>query len=263
MSTQRTEKQQLKNLLIPRKVKSQQTMERVYAAVGDMLREYGYDYLTMRNICERAEVAYSSVYHFFGSKEQLVYQYCKKAITERMETALRLVNYQSGNYIEDLIYPMYTYLVLLEDFGWKTVNALYRGKEEDIFWATYGKSTTEMTLRTAFSQGYMIPNGRNRTIDMGIIIDLIEDDMKVLLSGAVLTWCRNMETQTPMSALTGLEERFCRVMNSFLLSWASPKYRAEFVDGKEGHAAYFHPETRNRLLAAIKEQENAVNTESA
>ena len=253
MSVQSTAKQaEAANLLLPRKIKSQQTMDKVYTAVGEMLREYGYDYLTMRNICERAGVAYSSVYHFFGSKEQLVYQYCRLTVERLMERCLRLVNYNTGNFIEDLIWPVFVYLVILEEFGWQTVSAVYHGKNEDIYWSLYGKALAESILHGAFSRGYMIPNGRNRDIDRGTLIKYIKVDLQAIINGAVLTWCRDEEGQR--KDRVNLHELCIRLLNSFLLSWASPRYKEEFLsDWDDSVITYFNPETRDKLVEAISD----------
>ncbi len=250
MSVQSTAKQiPAGNIILPRKIKSQQTMDKVYAAVGVMLREHGYEYLTMRNICEQAGVAYSSVYHFFGSKEQLVYQYCKLTVERLMDQLLGLVDYNTGNYIEDLIWPAFLYLTILEQFGWQTVSAVYHSSGEDIFWSLYGKSLMETAILKGFADGYMVPNGRNRSIDQGSLIEFIKVDLQMIISGSVLTWCRDEENRRKGSV--ELHRLCARLMNSFLLSWASPRYREEYLDGVEDSAIYFQPDIRDRLTALI------------
>lgn len=54
--------------------KSAATKERIYQAGIELLRQYGYDGVTIEMITRTAGVSVGSFYHFFGSKENLLSQ---------------------------------------------------------------------------------------------------------------------------------------------------------------------------------------------
>ncbi len=56
----------------PRALKSQQTKDKIYQAALQLLKQYGYEYITVSNICHLAEVSTGSFYHFFDSKDTLM-----------------------------------------------------------------------------------------------------------------------------------------------------------------------------------------------
>lgn len=68
-----------KNLTTPRALKSQQTKEKIYQAGLTLLKEYGYQYITVNNICQLAEVSTGSFYHFFDSKDTLLANFFSEA----------------------------------------------------------------------------------------------------------------------------------------------------------------------------------------
>lgn len=52
--------------------------EKLLNAFGELLEEESYDSMTTRAIAERAEVSYSALYAYFGSKEGLLNAYCER-----------------------------------------------------------------------------------------------------------------------------------------------------------------------------------------
>lgn len=69
-------------LTTPRALKSQQTKERIYQAGLTLLKQYGYQYITVNNICQLAEVSTGSFYHFFDSKDTLLANFFVEAYNQ-------------------------------------------------------------------------------------------------------------------------------------------------------------------------------------
>ncbi|MNC45163.1 Bacterial regulatory protein, tetR family [compost metagenome] len=58
-----------KKVLTERQLKSQQVKENIHNAAIRMLKEYEYDYLTVRNVCKEANVSTGTFYHHFKNKD--------------------------------------------------------------------------------------------------------------------------------------------------------------------------------------------------
>jgi len=56
----------------PRAVKTEQTRKKILTVGTRLLRLYGYDNTSIRQICEEAQVATGTFYHLFDSKESLL-----------------------------------------------------------------------------------------------------------------------------------------------------------------------------------------------
>lgn len=64
-----------KKVLTERQLKSQQVKENIHNAAIRMLKEYEYDYLTVRNVCKEANVSTGTFYHHFKNKDDLLTYY--------------------------------------------------------------------------------------------------------------------------------------------------------------------------------------------
>ena len=63
---------------LPVTVKAQQTRERIYSSAMDLFRTSGYEKTTMRMIAEHAGVNVALSYHYFPSKEHLVFEFYRR-----------------------------------------------------------------------------------------------------------------------------------------------------------------------------------------
>ena len=57
---------------IPRQVKSKMVKEKICAAATDLIKSHGYEYVTVNNVCNAAEVSVGSFYHHFTNKMTLL-----------------------------------------------------------------------------------------------------------------------------------------------------------------------------------------------
>jgi AcrR family transcriptional regulator len=60
------------DLLSSRQKKSQEVQGKIVKAASKLMNHYGYEYLTIRNICKLAKVSNGSFYHYFKSKDGLM-----------------------------------------------------------------------------------------------------------------------------------------------------------------------------------------------
>ncbi len=62
----------------PQKVRSERTQKALYDAASTLMHDYGYDYLTVQNICKLAGVTTGAFYHHFHSKDDILCLFLNK-----------------------------------------------------------------------------------------------------------------------------------------------------------------------------------------
>lgn len=62
----------------PQKVRSERTQKALYDAACTLMQDYGYDYLTVQNICKLAGVTTGAFYHHFHSKDDILCLFLNK-----------------------------------------------------------------------------------------------------------------------------------------------------------------------------------------
>lgn len=62
----------------PQKVRSERTQKALYDAASTLMHDYGYDYLTVQNICKLAGVTTCAFYHHFRSKDDILCLFLNK-----------------------------------------------------------------------------------------------------------------------------------------------------------------------------------------
>lgn len=63
------------NIKLPRQVRSQQVKNRIFEAAVKLIKEHGYEYVTVNNVCSTAGVSVGSFYHHFANKDELISYY--------------------------------------------------------------------------------------------------------------------------------------------------------------------------------------------
>lgn len=62
----------------PQKVRSERTQKALYDAASTLMHDYGYDYLTVQNICKLAGMTTGAFYHHFHSKDDILCLFLNK-----------------------------------------------------------------------------------------------------------------------------------------------------------------------------------------
>lgn len=132
--------------------KGQNTKDRIHQCAMSLFSEYGYDNVTIVQICKKAGVTKRTFYYHFSSKDDIL-----SGITEYVgihtEEFLTSVTEQASN-VEILWKLLSAYSVNAEDLGRPIINRLYseklQGKETEIFpEEMYLYKTTIRTIRNA------------------------------------------------------------------------------------------------------------------
>lgn len=69
----------------PRQIKSEQTKNRIFEAAQELIKKYGFEYLTVKNICEVAKVSNGTFYHNFSSKDEVMSHYLVNGYQQYVE----------------------------------------------------------------------------------------------------------------------------------------------------------------------------------
>ena len=78
-----------RDLNVPRPVKTKQTRDRIFNAAVKLMNKYGYEYLTIRNICEAADVSTGTFYHHFKTKDDLLSVYLDNSYNKYLSNCIR------------------------------------------------------------------------------------------------------------------------------------------------------------------------------
>lgn len=168
---------QIEKLPLTRVQKSAQTRENIIAAARTLLRQAGYEQLTVRNVCQLADVSNGTFYHFFRSKDDLM------SVFLRWEDAPVFSWEENGDLLE---YIIDVYMQLLDryfdlglDFSTQFFTASNQAFNFRTRKGTFALDLYAQPLREAQALGYVTQN-RN--------IDEILADMQAIVIGNIFEW---------------------------------------------------------------------------
>ena len=203
------------NKKLPHEIKSEETKNKIFTAVESMLSEYDFKYLTVRNICEEAQVAYGSFYHHFLNKENLLFIYTNRLFIDNLEKN----PYPEWLAPEDFIKHSLWYVAVLGHFceaiGRDLTGYIHKNSPHSIFKATIDKEIRQI-LREAGEMGFLdeLRNKMNRNA-----VELIVKDMEILCDGTLMWWS---STEDELEPLHETLEHLCFNM---LYSFSSDQYK--------------------------------------
>ena len=197
---------------LPHEIKSEETKNRLLNAVGQMLSEYDFKYLTVRNICEYAQVAYGSFYYHFANKENLLFTYTQELFRQNLNEN------PCPDWIapEDFIKRSLWYVSVLgffcEALGRDLTGYIHKNCPHSIFEETLDGDIRSI-LYTARQQGYL---------DMfrGDSIPLIIKDLEIICDGTLMWWGTRTKEETEP-----LHDTLVHLCFNMLFSFCSEKYR--------------------------------------
>ncbi len=213
---------------LPREIKTQATKEKILDTIGEILDQDGYDYLTVRNICAEAGVAYGSFYYHFGSKEDLLYAFCREQLERFLELNPLPPQIHMDNVVYRVLWAYLLYASFCQEIGKGVVREIYTECDEDLFEELMLHPMVLEPIHEAIEKGYMVITGkRPESISSAQVMSNIHRDLSVQLKGAVLYWTTVRDRHTAM----GLPYLLEGPINRFMLSWVTPLYHKHFVVG--------------------------------
>lgn len=201
-----------KKIAAPRSVKRAKAKEKIFDAAMQLLQEYGYDYITVNNICEMAGISTGNFYHYFENKDELMSNFFIVA-WEKFEETERID--ATGDAITDIVAFFVSYSQFCEDQGLEFVRHFYLPTNTslsmiitpsaDEHFALPSLSNCERQIRSAQEAGILSKEA-----------DPIQlaDDLCTLEKGCVFEWCVS-DGRFRLAELTE------RLLTQFLESWRS------------------------------------------
>lgn len=112
----------------PRSKKTKDTKEKIYRAAAALIKKYGYDYLTVKNVCQAAGVSNGTFFYHFNTKEDLLSYYLIDGLKKYMEE----INYSDSgkNYRECLLTYYQTYVSYCVSNGLDFITNYYSPKNK-------------------------------------------------------------------------------------------------------------------------------------
>lgn len=131
------------NYQAERKQKAKSTRRAIIEAAAQLVRQKGFEKMTVRDVCDRAGVTTGAFYHHFASKEALLVQGFS-SLDDYLEEALGAYDYRHP--AEKLMALLQCYAQYMEDFGWQNMSLYYTRRLSDP--AASPMSPDRFTLRT-------------------------------------------------------------------------------------------------------------------
>lgn len=202
-------------LKLPHEIKSEETKAKILTAVDQMLSEYDFKYLTVRNICERAQVAYGSFYHHFDNKENLLFIYTHELFLRNLESNPYPEWLNEKDFIKRILWDVVVLGFFCEAAGKDLTGYIHKNCPHSIFEETLN-SQTRAFLEEAEQNGY-IDERRSKLNQRAV--NLMVKDMEILCDGTLMWWGSNADDTEP------LHETLLHLCFNMLYSFCSEKYR--------------------------------------
>ena len=173
-----------------------------------LVKKYGADSITVRNVCEEAGLSIGTFYHYFQNKDDLLMHFVREASFDSFVLMTPLSDV-AGRVCELYMHLIDRYLALGEEFmksfyttGNKALSA-YMGTENGQFADGTVMARCERELSAAQEQGYLKKDADAHTLSM---------DICTIVKGCVFEWALNdgeMDMETTLQ----------RIIERYLLRW--------------------------------------------
>ena len=169
----------------PKTAETQDAKQKLIDTTVELIKKYGADSITVRNVCEEAGLSIGTFYHHFQNKDDLLMHFVREASFDSfvLETPPSDV---AGRVCELYMHLIDRYLALGEEFmksfyttGNKALSA-YMGQENGRFAEGTVMARCERELLDAQQQGYLKKEADAHMLSM---------DICTIVKGCVFEWC--------------------------------------------------------------------------
>lgn len=156
--------------------------DHIFNVALGLMKENGYDNLTIRKICEISKVSIGMFYRHFSSKEDLLFFYYEKAEKSFDEYIKRtLVDMP----LEEQIIGFYSWLCqFTEELGMDFCQNFFNSKNKAMNTDSFDTKLLHITdtlIENACQKGYILSKGRTP--------QNVSKDLCVLAKGVIFDWC--------------------------------------------------------------------------
>lgn len=166
--------------------------EKIIDTVTVMIKKYGSDYVTVRRVCDAADVSIGTFYYYFKDKDDLMMYFLREALFPESEKFQLTTPYSdiSGRICELYMHLIREYMKLGDNFmkkfytsGNRSLSA-YMGEQDGKFLTGTIMERSEEEMLAAVKSG-IIKNDAN--------VHLICQDICTIVKGCVFEWCLSSE----------------------------------------------------------------------
>lgn len=208
-------------IITPREQRSQQTKEKIFEAVRFILEKYGIKTLTVRNICDQADISTGSFYNFYQNKENLIFEYTKSCFLAMLEKNPIPDWIDPKDFVKRTSWPFVVYAIFCESLGRPYVKYLYQNCDDDVFVEICFENNVIPNVVKAYEEGYLSKKGKPE------MMQRVVEDLRIIIRGAV--WCWSSANSEDRRSLVVIVEQ---VVSRILLATASDAYHQIIsVDG--------------------------------
>ena len=157
--------------------------KRIFDMALNMMEEVGYNGVTVRALCAKAQISTGKFYYYFRSKEEIFSYHFDNAIREFKEH-VRTKDWDSMDIREQIIQYYTWYVEYTASFGLDFVIHFYNNENQAFNLAHSSIAVVELTevfFQKAVQNGYVIPDGKT--------IREIALDFCVIVKGCIFNWC--------------------------------------------------------------------------
>ena len=229
-------------LMLPREKKTLETKKKIVEAVGRLIERYDFRYITAKNVCEEAGVAYGSFYHHFGTKEHVIYEYCR-GLFEKMLAANPVPDdVLQGDFIRTVIWNFLVYARFCELMGKDIIRFIYQNCPDDMFYEGYFEQRIRAEIQKRYDNGYIDMGGHPERLSY------VGDDVSVVYKGVVMCWFNDLDVKSHRGRLCiGMEH----VVQQILGGFQTDKYHELRSAGD--HSLFTDAEDFDNLFVVIPE----------
>ena len=176
--------------------KSRETKERIYKASKEILKNQGYEELSLKNICKVAGVSNGSFYHHFKSKDDLLSYYIEEQ--PKIEPDLLEMPKDAKGAKKAIIHVYLNYVKYCQELGVEFVSSYYDTKNQAL--NPVIRSRRPYPIVTV--RNYVERAMKAKVISITGELEDFTTDIRMIVIGNVFEWClrkgtvdfaRNME----------------------------------------------------------------------
>lgn len=172
----------------PRSLKSQKTKEQIFQTAIKLMKKYGYEYLTVRNICAASGISTGTFYHYFNGKDDLLSYYIADGfnnyLKNRDEAALSALGLK-----EKVIHLYSWYIQYCQETGLDFLSYYYTPQNKSLH--TRGNTGMGISYSAVTHHVLLAIKEAQETGELSQEYDAstIGDDICVIVKGSIFDWC--------------------------------------------------------------------------
>lgn len=163
--------------------KSKETKDRIFKAAKKILQKKGYDHLSIKNICEEAQVSNGSFYHHFKTKDDLLSYYIEEQPSINPDLLDLPENSQEAK--QTIIEVYLNYVRYCQELGVGFMSNYYTPQNQSL----NPLIRTERSYPIVTVHDYL-----QKALEAGVIsfdteLSEVTTDIRMIVIGNVFEWC--------------------------------------------------------------------------